>query len=122
LVELCYHVVVAPSGATIVFWRAKASPKGKLHKRTHQRFLEGRMEFETLRFAQGDRSGTPRGRLHKRTHQVVDFKGFLFFSPGDDPPQTRYQVGRSRDSIHENAKTNPLELSSMPRNLRNEAK
>src|SRR5579872_6931526 len=34
----------------------------KLHKRTHR-------ASETLRFAQGCRSGTPRGRLHKRTHR-----------------------------------------------------
>jgi len=46
----------------------------KLHKRTHR-------GIETLRSAQGDRSGTARGRLHKRTHQVVENKGFSKTKP-----------------------------------------
>jgi hypothetical protein len=57
----CYPDGAAPSKGAAAVSRHRRM-EAILHKRTHRR-------VETLRFAQGDRSGTPRGRLHKRTHR-----------------------------------------------------
>jgi hypothetical protein len=60
---MCYCVDVAPPhvGAALVMGSAIAHMRNYINEPT--------VAFETLRSAQGDRSGTPRGRLHKRTHR-----------------------------------------------------